>query len=873
MRSAWRSPRPTLPRRSGDRLGEIHHRLDPLAARRLREEIASAGGNEVCFLAQLRQDGIIFDPEVVARGNSSAVLAAVGTFQPGGILLHNHPSGNLSPSDADLSVAERLWAEGLGCAIIDNEAERLYVIVAPPPKVELEPLDEAELEADLGPGGPIARAHPGYEDRPDQRALARLIGGLYSRGGIGLAEAGTGTGKSIAYLLPAIRWALTNRERTVISTNTINLQEQLVRKDLPFLRRALGTPFRFALVKGRANYVSIRRAKLAALSAASLFPDGREGELQAIGEWLETTTDGSLADLPFRPSPEVWDEVASESDVCMRARCPHFEQCFYQRSRREAASADLLVVNHHLLFSDLAVREAAGNFTAPAVLPHYRRLILDEAHNLEETATRHLGATLSRRGLNRMLRRLEHRGKGLLPALEKGLAARPADLTMRASLDLIQQRLRPEVEGAWKRGSGIFTHLEALARDEAGGMLRLADDFAAHPVWGIGLEEDLAATLGHIETLLIGFRTLRERVAADEEAFAALEEQMLELRGACGRLEAAALALRRTLRGDGSDSVRWIEYRGGAPVGSGGREGNVVLSAAPLDLGGVLRESLWERVPTVALTSATLATREGFGFVRERLGLEGDAPVVEGVFPSPFDFTRQALLVVPRDLPLPAVHDTGHAAATRKVVEDLAAMTDGGIFVLFTSYRALRQLAGAMRRSGADARWPLFVHGEAPRAQLLDRFVESGRGILLGTDSFWEGVDVPGRPLRGIVIPKLPFKVPSEPVTAARVEAIEARGENAFTRYMLPHAAIRLKQGFGRLIRSRSDSGAVVVLDGRLVTRSYGDYLLGSLPPARVVVAPWRECREELSRFYDRTASPPGDARPPPEPMDSRGAR
>src|SRR5690606_35454188 len=243
------------------------------------------------------------------------------------------------------------------------------------------------------------------------------------------------------------RWAAVNGERTVVSTNTINLQEQLVRKDLPFLRRALGLPFRFALVKGRSNYASIRRAKLAALSANTLFDEGRAAELRSIIDWIEQTVDGSLSDLPFRPSVEVWDEVASESDVCLRAKCPHFESCFYQRSRRDASAADILVVNHHLLFSDLAVRQAAENYTAPAVLPHYKRLVLDEAHNLEDTATRHLGATLSRRAFNRLLRRVENRGKGVLPALEKALAARASDLLVRGCLDLLQQRLRPELEG------------------------------------------------------------------------------------------------------------------------------------------------------------------------------------------------------------------------------------------------------------------------------------------------------------------------------------------------------------------------------------------------------------------------------------------
>lgn len=822
------------------------------AASRIRAEIRRANGNEVCFVATVGADGEISEPRVVARGNSSSVLAAIRTFKPGQILLHNHPSGHLSPSQADLSIAERLWAEGLGFAITDNEAAELYVVVAPPPVHEHDPLDLDQLEADLAPGGVLSVGHPGYEDRKSQRALAAGIARLYGSGGIGLYEAGTGIGKSIAYLLPAIRWAIQNRERTVVSTNTINLQEQLVRKDLPFLSRVLDVPFRFALVKGRNNYISIRRAKLAALTAASLFPDNREGELQALVQWTERTSDGSLSDLPFRPSSEVWDEVASESDVCLRARCPHFESCFYQKSRREAASADILVVNHHLLFSDLAVREAAGNFSAPAVLPHYQRLILDEAHNLEETATRHLGASLTRRGFYRTLRRVEHRGKGVLPALEKALGQRAGDLLFRACLDLIKERLRPELEGAWKRGAAVFEHIEQLAQSDRSGMMRLEDGFAEHQVWANGLEEDLAATLLHLATLLSGFEQLRERVQFDEEAATLLEEPLLELRGVANRVESAMMALRAGLRGDTGprEMVRWVEFRRASGRDADGEagQGHVLIAAAPLDLADALRETLWERIPTAVMTSATLATKDGFTFLKRRLGLEDHPRIDEAAYPSPFDFESQAILALPHDIPSPT-QEVEHGEATLRIVAEMAEMTDGGIFVLLTSYRALRRLATGLRQDG-EPRWPLFVQGEAPRGQLLQQFVESGRGILLGADSFWEGVDVPGHPLRSLVIPKLPFKVPSEPVTAARIEAIEARGENAFSTYTLPHAAIRLKQGFGRLIRSRSDEGSVIILDSRIITQRYGRYLIDSLPPARIVAETWEDCRSELSRFH-----------------------
>lgn len=832
--------------------------LGAAAAELVRREIRGARGNEVCFLARVAEDGEVLEPRVVARGHASAVLAAIRNPEPGGLVLHNHPSGKLDPSEADFAVAAQLWDEGLGFAITNNDASELYVVVEPPAAKRIEPLLLDGIDADLGPGGPVAQAHPGYEDRPEQRALSRLIGGLYNDGGVGIAEAGTGTGKSIAYLLPAIRWALQNRERTVVSTNTINLQEQLVEKDLPFLRRALGEPFRFALVKGRQNYVSIRRARLAAENALVLLPDEKHRELQAVGAWLGTTQDGSLADLPFRPSPEVWDEVASESDLCLRAKCPHFEECFYQRARREAAAADVVVVNHHLLFSDLAVRRLQGNFSAPAVLPHYRRLILDEAHNLEEAATQHLGATVSRRYLFRVLRRLEHRGKGVLPSLLKALEKGRRDLLGQAALDLITERLYPALEGARERAGTLFTHLEDVLRTAGDSVLRLEPSFAEDPVWAAGLGIALDGLLQHLDDLLRGIEALRERVAVDEEMREALAAQLLELRGAGNRLETATHALRVALRpgDDAMKMVRWLEWRthrqenaerGAAP------ERNVVLSAAPLDLSGVLRESVLDKVPTVIFTSATLATQGNFRFLRGRLGVQEEDNLAEAVYPSPFDYGTQSLLVVPTDLPLPGGdNDRRFNEATIRGTMEMAKITDGGLFVLFTSHRALKAAAVGLRQRGADRIWPLFVHGEAPRAQLVQRFTEAGRGILLGTTSFWEGVDVPGHPLRGLVIPKLPFKVPSEPVTAARIEAIEAAGGNSFAQYMLPHAAIRLKQGFGRLIRSRMDRGAVMILDGRVVKKSYGRYLLDSLPPAPLLAAPWQEVRAAMVEFYTK---------------------
>jgi ATP-dependent DNA helicase DinG len=820
--------------------------LTKSAALTIRAEISKSKGNEVCFVGTIGDDADIVEVRVVARGHRAAVLAAAKDAEPGQVLIHNHPSGELDPSNADLEVASRLYEQGLGFAIVDNDARELYVVLEPPRSRDVVPLDIAEVTGTLAPGGPISFAHPAYEDRPAQRDLTAAIVRAYNEGGVAVLEAGTGTGKSVAYLIPAIRWALQNRERTVVSTNTINLQEQLVRKDLPFLRQALGEQFRFALVKGRGNYISIRRAKLAEQTQTVLFEEMQQNSLSAIVEWLKTTKDGSLQDLPFTPTPDVWDEVVSDSDVCLRAKCPHFEQCFYQQARRDAAAADVLVVNHSLLFSDMAVRRLQNNFTAPAVLPAYNRVILDEAHNLEDAATEHLGATVTRRGMLRVLNRLDKRGKGLLSAFERRLIAGTEDMLQQDALRQIDS-LRPLIERARDYAFALFQFVDDLTARAEDGVIRLLEDFAASAQWLNGMDVAYENNLQLLDEVARKLATLRDTVMVDRGWSDALTEQLVELHGATSRARALADGLRLVFGTPKEDLalVRWLERRGG-------REVNLAARAAPVEIAASLRDALFDRVETAVLTSATLATRDGFSFVRSRLGIGSGMRVREAMFPSPFDYEEQTMIVVPTDLPTPGSgedHPQLHARAA-EIVLDFAEISDGGIFVLFTSYRALKTVAAMLRKAGIERRWPLFVQGESARANLLEAFVLSGRGVLLGVSSFWEGVDVPGDPLRGIIVTKLPFKVPTEPLTAARIEAIDRDGGNSFMDYVLPHAALRLKQGFGRLIRSTTDRGAVVLLDRRILEKGYGRYFLGTLPAAPIVTAPWIEASEQLLRFY-----------------------
>ena len=808
----------------------------------------------MCFVCAVNEAGTLETARVVSRGNVGSVLALPGFARRGEMLVHNHPSGLLEPSGADNQVAARLHDDGIGFGIVDNDASELYVVVEVPRAEQQTRLDPKAVANDLGPDGPIAKEHARYEHRDSQRRMAAAIARVYNQGGVALLEAGTGVGKSLGYLVPALRWAAANGERTIVSTNTINLQEQLVRKDLPFLARALtDQKVRFALLKGWRNYLCKARLEQAVGGAAQLFEDGMADELTMLNAWSKRTSDGTLGDLPVPPRPEVWDEVSAEPDVCTRMKCAHFDGCFLFKARKAAAEADVIVVNHHLLLADVAIRRTAQNWDDAAVLPAYGRLVVDEGHHLEEAAATHLGSTATRRGLQRLVGRLDRRGKGLLPALATRLMV-SNDLLSAASLDLVEARLAPAVHGLRDKSGVLFDLLEAFIEQCGQPVVRLTQSFSTHPVWKAGLSVALEDTLGQIELLQQGLLLVRERIEGSTKLDEALTPLLNEMRSVTRRLQATGDALRHALTPPpDDDSVRWLEVRG--------RERSVVLSSVPLDLAPILREDLFKRLDSTIVTSATLTASSGdiagdagrFHFLTARLGLDdADLLATTAVYPSPFDFESQALLVIPSDVPAPNVDPDGHRQSVTRIVLDVAEASNGGLFVLFTSHREVRQLATELRARGIERRWPLLVHGEESRDALLTRFRDSGQSILLGTASFWEGVDVPGDALRGLVIAKLPFRVPTEPVTAAQCEAIEARGGNSFAEYMLPHASLRLKQGFGRLIRTSTDRGVVVICDPRIVTKRYGQGLLAALPPAKRVIGRWTALHHDVQTFYGK---------------------
>ena len=841
-------------------------RIATAAAAAMRVAIRLAGGREVCFVCAVDPDGKVSAARAVARGTAGQVLALPGVAQRGEMLVHNHPSGWLEPSDADLGIAAKLHDDGIGFGIIDNDVTDLYVVTEVPRVAAKVLVPASAIERDFGPDGPLARGFGAYETRDGQRDMATTIARTYADGGVALLEAGTGVGKSMAYLVPALRWAAANKERTVVSTNTITLQEQLVGKDLPLLADLLSDqPVRFALLKGWRNYLCLSRLTQAQAASASLFEAPQRDELAMLAEWANATRDGSLSDLPTPPRPDVWDEVAAEGDLCTRLKCSRFDECFVFKARRIAATADVVVVNHSLLLADIAVRRASQNWAEAAVLPAYSHLVVDEGHHLEDAAANHLGSSVSNRAVSKLLNRLERRGgreaKGLLPTLETRLMAR-GDLLSVASLDLLRARLRPALEHARGDAAQLFDRIAQWLQSSNVATVRLTPDLHNEAVWRDGLQVALQHLMQTLESIGENLRLIRERLETEDERDEALLSLLQELRGVGSRTSSQLDALRATLDppDDAAGYVRWAELRGradGGPV-RGNSTPTVLLYSVPLDLAPILRDDLFGRLSSTVVTSATLTADANFNFLLGRLGLDAvEANVETAQFPSPFDYLTNALLVVPSDTPAPNVDPAGHQRSVVGHVLDLAAASDGGLFVLATSHRDVRALAAALRPAAIASGWPLLVHGEDGRDTLLRRFRESGRAILVGTATFWEGVDVPGRALRGLVITKLPFRVPSEPMVAAQCDAIEARGGDPFMEYMLPHATLRLKQGVGRLIRTATDRGVIVLDDVRVVTKRYGRDLLDALPPATRVLTPWATAERRIIDFYAAQAAEP----------------
>lgn len=802
----------------------------------ISEAIKEAKGNEVFFTGSINSEGLVTSVKIGSRGKENTVpLNFSDVRKPEtSVLIHNHPSGNLTPSNADLGVASTCSENAQGFYIINNDVTDIYVVVEPVKPKKIKKIDVDDASGLISNGGALSKLSEFFEERPVQISLLESIAKSFNDSKIGVFEAGTGVGKSYSYLIPSAIWALNNNEKVVISTGTINLQQQLCEKDIPFVEKILGKKIKFVLMKGRQNYICKRRLNDAA-SVLELFEDETE-EIKKIAEWAESSDSGSRSDMTFMPSENVWSKVNSESDACMGMRCPFHSECFVMQVRKEAAGANLIVVNHHLLFADIESRMSGAGYNDAAVLPPYKHLVFDEAHGIENAATSFFSESLTRFKITKLLNQMYRKRKNSFSGHLCSLAILSSNEEKADMAYEISSKIR-----------NSLANLEIAASDLLGNeyTIRLFEGTARNFGPLLVAVGELSRSLGDFTDMV---REVMDGIADEDHDAPCYWESKIILR----RLDSYVLLLKNFLQWDEKkDNVYWIQKKHLSPDLSRemGSSDFYIFNETPLDISYLMNEGVFEQMQSVICTSATLKTGRDFSYWMKRTGLMlGERERISVAdYPSPFPYEKNMLFAVPNDAPFP--DNSEYQQYIEMVIPRLISAAQGRTLVLFTSYESLKS---AHRTALASLRaFPgrIMKQGDDDSSRLLEAFREEKESVLFATDSFWQGVDIPGEALSQVIIVKLPFTVPNDPVFVARSEAIEKRGGSSFMELSVPEAVIKFRQGIGRLIRRSDDKGVVVVLDRRIYEKRYGSIFVASMPESKRMYSPMSEIISRINSF------------------------
>ncbi len=813
---------------------DIDKKISKECRERMKSEIEFAGGNEVFFRGIPDENLIVTEYEVLARGNETSVPAVIRHMKKEEVIIHNHPSGYLFPSDADVQIAAHYSQKKQGASyIINNNVTEVYVIV----ELKTEELKDIDIGPYFEEKGLLSKEFPQFEYRHEQYEMAKFIEKGINDSKKVIIEAGTGTGKTLAYLIPAIEWAKINEKKVIISTNTINLQEQLLSKDIPLVKKVLEHDFTYALLKGRGNYACLKKndqlnhGELVDLSDLS---EGQKGQMNSVIKWLDLTEVGDKAELPFDVENAVWEYFASEADLCTPAKCPHREACFFLKAREEKLKADVLISNHHLYFADLAIRKEAGFENDFSIFPNYDMVVFDEAHNIEKVARDYFSYEVSKyaftKAMNNIYRvsRGSSKKLGSLQILKNFLKnSIKNDKLLKEYTKKIDEELILKHNLLYERTMDYFVKLmDIYCSEGVNANIRLRpEQLAKNFKWQKELkprqEEFFSAYISYIKEL--------RKIAKEAKDYEDEAGLIREFEKYVDRLDGFFLNFRFILDFSDDNFIFWLS--------ANPKKNNIKLVATPLKIHNELDEVLYANLDHLIFTSATIAINDDFDYFKKSIGLTEQT--YEKAIHSPFDYDKQMKVYIPTDIPLPS--DKNFLDEIRDFLVGIIKMSKGNTFILFTSYSTLNYTYYLIRDELENLGFDLFIQGMAPRNQLINMYKASNMPVLFGTDSFWEGVDVQGEKLSSVILVKLPFKVPSDPVVEAIIENMVKEGKNPFMDFQIPESIIKFKQGIGRLIRSKEDKGVITILDARLYKKQYGRLFIEAIPTKNINFSTRRE--------------------------------
>ncbi|MGL4524665.1 MAG: ATP-dependent DNA helicase [Spirochaetia bacterium] len=748
----------------------------------------------------------------IAIGEISQVLHIFPDLESGDIILCYHTPQPLNTKPNQLDFASYLSHQGIGLALIDKPLSKVRMLGMPSlPKNKLALLDLSTVADPLRPGGTLSQLIKHYEVRDSQIEMLEFIAKNFNTDGIGIAEGGTGVGKSFAYLIPAIKWAMQNSQRVLISTATIALQQQLLKKDIPFVKKILNADIKAVLVKGRRNYLCLQHLQ-EVLSEEKLFLK-EDDPLSIIEKWVESTKTGDKSELPFLPQEDLWTRISSDTDSCLGSKCPHYQNCFIFKARKSAHQAQVLIANHHLFFADLIVRSQIED-NQLSILPPYHKVIFDEAHQIESSATQFFSSTFSFHALQRLLSQLSRRRKnkqlGLLYMIKDALpqshfhekllekAFEIFDTCIQAGQKLSEEHAQIDMTSI---------RLSVNMKEEQ------RQKFIAplHRLW---------QTLSNLYENLVKIKESLEHISEHTEMF---NEFLLVLK----RVKKLVEILEHFVRFEEySGYVFWAERRR-----TRFQDQYFTYLMTPLDIGQMLQQFLYKRQITLLMTSATLTFNHQFDYFLQKMGLKETAISIKAEsFPSPFNYEKQICFMIPSNLAAVEDEENFSRDSHALILSIIKKNPNRGMLILFTSYYSLKNCAEFLYTALAEKKIPLLKQGDEERAILIEKFVKAKNAILLGTDSFWEGVDISNDALKILIMMRLPFQPPNTPLLQAKQEIFERAGINPFLNLQVPEAAIKLKQGFGRLMRKSNDTGCILILDQRIVKKRYGEFFMKTLP-------------------------------------------